>query len=217
MRSTLRALAALIVTGLIFTPSASADLQLTLSSGGQTVNLFDNGSGFVSFFGSVGAWSINVTTGVQIGTTTLDLDSVDVLTGTAAAPLVIQLSGNNMRAPGGAAGLQVGIGGAMNAGFNITYGAYIDTTNTLGGLGTQIGNTLAFGTTSFAGSTSGSVSTNNPFTINQVVTLSGTGRGLAGFDADVRVVPVPDGAVTVTLLGGVLVGLGALRRRRRAR
>jgi hypothetical protein len=209
MRKKLYVLAGLVAMAVAYAPPASADMLLTLSSGTNSVTLSDGGSGFVNFSGPLGAWIINVTTGIQLGATVLDLNSVDVTIG-GATPLVITLSGNNMSAPGGAAGLLASIGGTVSPGFSLTYAAYFDANNTLGGLGTQFGNTLSFGPIAFSGSTTGSVVTDKLFALNQVITLAGQGTGATSFNSEIR---VPDGGVTLVLLGGVLVGLETLRRK----
>src|SRR5262245_21132771 len=83
MRNILQILVALIITAFALVPPASADLLLTLSDGTNTITVPQGvdpttGIHLVTFNGVVGNWVINVTTGIQIGSHSMDLNLIDV-------------------------------------------------------------------------------------------------------------------------------------------
>jgi hypothetical protein len=231
MRNRFYILATLAVV-LVFSPTASATLQLTLSSGGTTLTLNDctlgsaaacilggftdvNGAaGQITYIGSVGNWSLNVSTGT-VGTNPLiDLNSVNTLggtSGTGANALTVMFSGTNFT---GAGPFTSSVGGTLAAGHSLTYQGYVNANNTLNGTTTPIGSLLSFSNppANFSGSVSGGSAT-GLFSLTQVVVLSGTASGTSSFDASIDAVPEP---VSVSLLGGVLLLTAtALRRKLR--
>ena len=231
MRHKAYLLAGVIATLVAFSPTASASLQLTLSSGATTVTINDGGagdlspfSGQITFIGMVGTWSMNVTTGT-VGTNPLiDLNSVDTLgigSGTGANALSLKFSSTGYSTPF-AATFDAAVGGTLAVTHGLSYSAYVDTTNALNGVQTLIGSTLSFSNPSppgvsplpFAGITAGGfAAANTPYSLTQVVTISGTKGGTTSFDASIEAVPEP---ATVALLGGVLLAaFGTLRRKAR--
>src|SRR5262245_9232935 len=85
-----------VVTGLILglgvlgrVAPADAVPQLRLSDGVTTVNATGSG-GVVTFSGSVGVFTVNVTTGISHNIVSLDLNSIDFSTG--PGHLTIQLT-----------------------------------------------------------------------------------------------------------------------------
>src|SRR4051795_10224471 len=94
---------------LVFVPTASATLSLTLSSGATTFVVADGSAldfnpavGQITFIGAVGTWNLNVTTGT-LGTSpqVIDLNSVDTVTGngTGANSLTLKFTTTNLTGP----------------------------------------------------------------------------------------------------------------------
>jgi hypothetical protein len=191
-------------------------MQLTLSSGATTITLNDGGTGFVSYAGAVNTWSLSFTAGVVGTNPQLHLNSLNTGSGT----LTVTLSANGYTSPF-LASFNANIGGALANGHTLTNSAFANAGSTLApptpGTG-QIGSTLSFSNppaSAFSGSTSGgSIAANTPYTLTQVVVLSGSTIGSTSFDANIFAVPEP---ATVVLLGGVMVATFSSLRRRRNR
>jgi hypothetical protein len=193
---------------------AHATLELKLDDGaGHAVDILDGGAGdscananCITWIGSLGVWSINVSTGLDKNMTgdLIHLNSVD--TATAAGNMTITLSDNGFT-PGNVGGFTAAFGPLFGSGGTGSYSAYEDDTTKFA-LTHQIGSTLTA-----AGSTSGGpASSPSGYALTQVVTLHfGNGGGTSSFDASINPVPEPAG---VTLLGGVLLFSAAALRRR---
>ncbi len=139
MKNTLLAgMAALAAIALA--PAAHAVPQLQLSDGTTTVTITDGGvgdinatAGVIVFHGSVGAFNINVTTGITkpvLGTATqpmLDLNSIDV-TGTAGATLTIMFSETDFLSTGTSVNFLTAVGGVADG--TATFDYYASATNT---------------------------------------------------------------------------------------
>ena len=224
----------------VFTSVASANIELMLSTGGNSVTIGNNGTiisqtgavggssllvgpGAIEFAGSIGGYTINVTTGS--GTPAqpnaqLDLNSINIASG-ATAPLTIQFSETNITP--GYPGWDMGIGGTMGFGA-ITYTAYEDNNNNFfgtSGPGTTLIGTLGPFTGAFcAGQGScigspGAASSVNAiplYSLTQVLQMTATGPGT--YSGNATLVPMPE-PMGVVLFGTVLVlSVSRLRRRR---
>jgi len=228
MRHKLYILAALAIVLAAYTPTASATLQLTLSSGGTTLAIDDNMAGDanaavgqITFIGAVGNWNLNVSTGTVGQNPLIDLNSVDTLgstgSGSGANALNLQFSSTGYSVPFNASFVS-SIGGTLAVGHSLTYQGWVDTSDTLNGMpaGGLIGSPLTFSNppAAFAGGTAGGfAAANSSFSLTQLVTLSGTSTGTSSFDAQIDAIPEP---ASVTLLGGVLLAaFGILRRKMR--
>lgn len=210
---------------LALAPKASADMELTLTSGATTISVNDSGHpGVVVFDGSVGNWDLNVTTGVASGSDPIiELNSVDYIlgSGTGANALSISLSADNLSGP--VSGFNAAIGGTLAGGTSLTYQAYVDSSNSLNGMATEIGSMLSFGPFgsgggAFSGATSGGSVNSSLYSATEVVDLSGSGSGPglgsgSSFDASISA-PEPIAAI---LLGSILVLTTSALRRKRAR
>lgn len=201
--------------GLLSQP-AQAIPTLTLSDGGaNTVVIQDNGLGDsnlalgqVTFMGSLGIFNINVTSGFTkpaIGSAAapeIDISSFDHATG--AGTLTITFSEDGF----------TGFPGTLVADFGGTQqnGSII---NTVLQNGMLVATNGPFSTHAFSGSTSGVLTGGAPYSLTESVALTFTGAGMKSFDAGGNVA-VPDGGMTVTLLGlglAGLAGVGRLRQR----
>src|ERR1035437_7263274 len=141
-----------LAAALVFVPSAGATLQLTLSSGATTLVINDNGPGDfnpavgqITYIGAVGNWALNVTTGTLGTNPILDLSSVDTVagSGTGTNSLTLKFSSTNLPGPQ-TAGFSAKVGGTLTTQTTLMFSAYVDNTNTLYGMGTQVGSTLTF-------------------------------------------------------------------------
>ncbi len=212
-----------LATLLTFAPNAGATLQLTLSSGATTITVSDNApgdfnpaAGQITYIGPVGNWSLNVTTGTVGTNPVLDLSSVDTLSGagTGANALTLKFSETGLSGP--ESGFLSSVGGTLSGAGSLTYHAYVDSSNTLNGMGTPIGSLLSFGPGgAFSGGTAGGSVGTGLYSATEVVVLSATNRGgTSSFDAAIDVVPEP---ASVLLLGGVLFFSAFAIRRKAAR
>lgn len=189
--------------------SAGATPTLTLNDGlGHTVTVSDGSlhdsnpeTGAVTWLGSLGAWKLNVTTGVSkpviggAGEPELDLVSVDA-TSKAGGSLTITLTDTGFMHDGVA---KASIGGTSAGG--VTFTTWADSTQ----LTSQ-----TFGKGAFSGASYGNVTAEVPYSLSEQVVLTQRGAGVSSFDANLR---VPDGGATAGLLGFGLVAIEGLRRR----
>jgi hypothetical protein len=227
------------------TDAQAATLRLRIESvdTGQGVVITDEGAGdpfigvdgLVNFTGSLGSFSINVTTGASqplLGGDELDLNSIN-LTLTGAGTLRISLEDSGFTFGGPSAAVAVSVGGTLTApaGSSVTFNAWAnpadlvpaygpDTAGTvalsaLGAIpaGSVLGGSFVFGLGAFAGQSSAHFMNSGPFSMFSQADIVFTGAGTVSFDLNVQqAVPEP---ATVLLLGA---GLAAIAwRRRRAR
>ena len=184
-----------------------------LATIGTDVTVTDsNNDGLVSFLGAVGAYGVNVTTGISVplatGSQLLHLNSIDVSGG--AGDLVISLTDTDYTgSPPAFDGL---FGGTAAPGGSIDFDFYYDDGNAQFGTAAQI-----FSATNnqnaLSGGGSSPASVTDPYSLKIIATIHHTVAGVSSFDAEIRAVPVPAAA---WLFGSGLLGLAGMARRSKA-
>jgi hypothetical protein len=199
-------------------------LQLLITDGLNSITIGDNGSGDgdstlgkIGWSGNVGEWDLQVgETGIGspiFGLGSLDLNfNANSTTGTTTTltimftqtDILTSYHGWNLKADGTIEG---GIG-------EVTYSAWFDNGNLAFAQAQQIGSTLSYTSSAFAGNICTLVSAIPPYSLTQVLTFAGTGgKALSTGDASLMThMPEP---TTIWLLGSGLMGVALLVRRKR--
>ena len=204
-------LAATMAVALLATTMANANtISLTATSGTTlTGTIVAPGEDQISF-GTLNGWSFSVIGGTTFpasGTAAapyLDLNTV-LITGIGAGNLVITFSGTDYTGIGGA---KVVVQNSTLTGTFQAYGGSSDLINdeTHALLGSPI--TLSTSPQTVLGL--GVLGTSpNPYSLTEVLTITGGAPG----SLDSILTEVPDGGLTMTMLGTALVGLQILRRK----
>jgi hypothetical protein len=187
----------------ISAPQAFANAELEILVGGHVV--YNSGS-IAGSAGTIGddyhAGSVTVDASGLWSGNSMDLDNIDV---NGAGNVQIIFSDNNNRPPGGVAVLGVSghdVGGSLNGNVKV-YWSPTDTllqeTTLVTSQATLTGDQDTFGTIHDRGE--------RGYSLTEVVTIT-SGHGTLSTDDSVT---VPDGGLTVALLGGAMMSLALVR------
>ena len=171
---------------------ANAAFVLTiddLSTGGTDVTVLDgDADGVITYSGAIGAFAVNVTTGISKPTITgpqlLDLNSINVSGGAGDGyqPDRYRLYTGS---PAGLTGL---FGGTTIGTVDVDF--LSDDANAQFG-GTSFFDPPVTSTGAFSGSGTGTPTLTGPYSLTIVAAISHSGSGVTSFDAEIQVVPVP--------------------------
>lgn len=217
--------ALLAACALLFSAQAYATATLKLSSGGDTVEISDNGSldfdsdsGDVTWLGTVGNFEVEIVIGLtkpKLGTATspqLHLDSLTVTNADgsgAGGTLEMWFSEIDYQSIGTPLWYNNFGGGGTDG--SASFAAYLDDSNTLYGTGTTLASFGAFGG-GFGFSDSTQASTSGSYSLTQYASIThGDGTDLSTSFDFFTDVPAP---ATLLLIGAGLLGLSVVRRRR---
>lgn len=217
---------ALVLAGLLVfaLPLVAAAVSVRLSAdGGATWVQCDDGAacdaslipGVVTFTGSVGAFTVNVTTAITepaLGSASfaiLDLNSVNVSEGPGT--LIIQASHTGYTGPlvGGIYPASLHVGGTAPPGGTASFAGYLDDGNTLFGTGALLASFGPFGAGGYSGNAVGAASATEPFALTLVAWIThDRAFSNSSFDFEVRPRVAEPGMLSLfgIGLGSVLVG-----------
>jgi hypothetical protein len=136
----------------------------------------------------------------------MDLNTVDS-SSTAGGTLIIKWSDDGFGPTVGNAFASIG----GTSGGTVKYDTYADAGNAIFGTTTPL-TTQSFGAGSFSGDAGGPdlAAQGSPYSLTQVITITHTGKATTSLNA---VLTVPDGGMTLMLLGSGLTALSLLRRK----
>jgi hypothetical protein len=136
----------------------------------------------------------------------MDLNSVNVATGASTLTIMFTQPDNLVAFPG----FTLAFGGTINGG-SVTALAFFNNANGYFG-GTQFASLGPFSSGAFSGTTGGATATTSPYSLTQAFVINSGGS--TSFSGDASLNPVPEPG-SLMLLGGGLLGLAGLARRRR--
>jgi hypothetical protein len=199
----------------IAAPANAAMVLMLDDSVNPAVTVLDGGAGdinatagVITYSGDLGAFIVNVSTGVSKPTITgpqiLDLNSINITGG--AGNLQIKLTDTDYT--GSPSALTGSFGGTTIG--SVDFDFLYDNANAQFG-GTSFFDPAATATNPFSGTGTGSVSLSAPYSLTIIADISHSGDGSTSFDAEIQAIPVP---AAVWLFGTGLLGLVGVARRR---
>ncbi len=201
------------------TPPPSTSSKLILSDGTNALTLTSGSSG-ITFNGTLGNFSLNITSGLATGDALLPTLNVNSITfnGRGTGTLTIAFSGTSFGTLAGSVASQIS---GLTAG-TVSYSTFADASNNLFGLSTPLGNGGSFSGGTFSGSASATYPIPGPFSLTEMIVISESAYGTTSFATSLTdpvnvAVSVADSGSTVTLLGLALAGIGLARRKLAAR
>lgn len=205
----------MVASFLALAPVTKAVPTMSISDGINPVVIITDGSGsdangasgVVGFNGTIGSWSLVVTTGQTkpaLGSASSpQMDLNYVVTSTGAGSLTILWSDTDFTSAGG---FFAEIGGTTSG--TIAFDTYADTGNTIFGMSTHL-TSLSFSTSPFSGTQSAAAVNGTPFSLTERIVIN-HGSGTRSESGNANLTSVPDGTSTVVLLGTSLVCLGLM-------
>jgi hypothetical protein len=202
------------------TQVASAGAILELSDGITTVSVLDGGAGdinaatgAITYYGSIGNFSMNVTTGLSkpviggVNNPKLDLNSINV-SSSGGGTLTIRLTDDGFGSSG-YPGWETLIGGVTGGTISLVSSYTLDggTEQEISNLGPFSAGAFSASVHQFTGILTGS------YSLSLAATIVHSSAANSSFNAEIQPNPEPS---TLALLGAAAVGFAALRRRRRA-
>ena len=203
------------VLGLASAPSAHGVATLSISDGlGHTLNLSSSSSG-ITYAGTLGNFTLNITSGVATSDALLPGLNFSV-TGTGI--LTISLSNTSFGALAGSINSQIS---GQTSGIT-AFATFADAGNRLFGTTTLLSKGGPFTAGAFSGNAS-ALPVPGPFSLTEKIVIVQSVFGTTSFGTTVKdpvvvgpvtpVVTVPDAGATAPLLGLALLGIGLVRRK----
>jgi hypothetical protein len=203
--------------------SAFADsVQMTLSSGGTTIVITDNGVGDsqpalgdISFNGMIGKWVLNTTTGTQDGSANyIDLNSVDN-SKKGAAPLTIWFSSIGNTVP---SGLWTTAYAPTIKGGTVVFTSYYDSDNLYNGTAHVLSGPFTCAVGACAFNSTNMLTSKTPYSLTEKIVItpnnSNTPVGYSGDGSLNPPVSAPEPS-SLLLMGAGLAGLALFGSRRK--
>ena len=203
------------VLGLASAPSAHGVATLSISDGlGHTLNLSSSSSG-ITYTGTLGNFSLNITSGVA--TSDALLPGLN-FSATGTGILSISLSNTSFGALAGSISSQIS---GQTSGIT-AFATFADAGNRLFGTTTLLSKGGPFTAGAFSG-TASAPPVPGPFSLTEKIVIVQSVFGTTSFGTTVKdpvvvgpvtpVVTVPDAGATAPLLGLALLGIGLVRRK----
>lgn len=202
------------VLGLAGAPSAHGVPTLSISDGlGHTLSL-SNSSGGITYTGTLGNFSLNITSGVATGDALLPGLNFSA---TGTGMLTIMFSNTSFGTLPGSISSQIG---GQTSGI-AAFGTYADAGNRLFGNNTLLSTGGPFRGGAFSGTVSATFAVPGPFSLTEKIVIVQSVFGTTSFGTTINdpvvttptVPTVPDAGATAPLLGLALLGIGLARRK----
>jgi len=241
-------LAGIVVAGLA--PPAQAAFRLRVESINASGNSTDgvvlsdsDGDGVIMFSGSVGTFSLNVTTGIKQPPNTIsadayggiDLSNVSIATSSGGTLRITLEADGFTEGPDGQMIVKTEVGGTLGRGVSATFSGWADATNAMPILGDDDALTgaplaianpvipvtgvqtpgLAFNTSPFSGASSAEFIKSGSYSLFSQAVIKFSGGGTVSFDQATLTTPAP-GSLLLTLAATPVLGVGYLVRRRKS-
>ena len=204
------------VLGLASAPSAHGVATLSISDGlGHTLNLSSSSTG-ITYTGTLGNFSLNITSGVATGDALLPGLNFSA-TGTGI--LTIMFSNTSFGTLAGSISSQIS---GQTSGIT-AFATFADAGNRLFSISTLLSKGGPFTAGAFSGTASATYPVPGPFSLTEKIVIVQSAFGTTSFGTTVKdpviVAPVPpiatlpDAGATALLLGLALLGIGLARRK----